>query len=165
MKSLIVIPALVLLAFSITPAFAEDESECGFFCWLSNLFSWIPESTSVPQIQLNIYDCAKQYDKMATFVQTARSTNPTPTQYASMMADHLENTHEFIENRCWITVQSWAHDSDFEHQIWQSDWQFASWHNQVVIGEVQCDSKACNGYKKDFESSKEQIKEYRQQTK
>ena len=45
---------------------------------------------------------------------------------------------ELMENRCYITIESWAYQSDYEEFIWDSDWREMSYANQLYLKEVEC---------------------------
>ena len=82
------------------------------------------------------FDCAKNYDKWRTFQENKLvSHNDWPYSY-----------FELMENRCFITVKSWAHDSDYEKLIWADDWKKISFMNQMYLGEVTCDTEECKTY-------------------
>ena len=81
------------------------------------------------------YDCAKNYDKLGHF--------DDGTSNQSFENDWLKNqarnnlTLELYENRCFITIESWIHDSDFEYSLTQEERDLLSYYNQIVLGEVQ----------------------------
>ena len=58
---------------------------------------------------ITTYDCAKNYDKWRTFLR--ETADPAKVYNESL---------ELMENRCFITVKSWAHQSDYEKVIWSA---------------------------------------------
>ncbi len=109
----------------------------GFFEWIFNLFSWNVIEKNIPKIL--IYNCAENYDKVIELGKN--NPNPKGKQYDFVMFEGLVLINGLNENRCFITVESWAFDSDYEDMIWASDWRKASWYNQLVLGEVEPNNK------------------------
>ena len=97
-------------------------------------------------INLSTYDCAKNYDKWRTFMDTDRNSYGYSSQ--SSVEYFIYGHYELLENRCFISVKSWAHESDYEPLIWSSDWENLSYQNQMYLGEISCtDSKICENIK------------------
>lgn len=86
---------------------------------------------------LSTYDCAKNYDKWRTFMETDKNSDNYPNQ--SSMDYAVFGQFELMENRCFITVKSWAHASDFEQLIWGADWKKESYINQIYLEESPCE--------------------------
>ena len=79
------------------------------------------------------HNCAKNFDKW----QTLQESDKTITSMSNKtMKYSLEKYNELMENRCFITVKSWAHESDYEHVIWASNWKERSYENQIYLGEI-----------------------------
>ena len=95
---------------------------------------------------LSTFDCAKSYDKWRTFMDSDKSSygysNSLSTEY------FIYGHFELMENRCFITVKSWAHESDYEPLIWSTNWESLSHMNQMYLGEIPCmDPKTCEDIK------------------
>ena len=82
-----------------------------------------------------LYDCAKNYDQLGYW-----NKNPSSLHFEN---DALKNQFlakkslELWENRCFITVESWAYKSDFEENIWRDGWELVAYTNQLYLGEVE----------------------------
>jgi len=86
--------------------------------------------------QFATYDCAKNYDKWRTFQEKDKSYSSEPNK--TSLEYWLYGHNELMENRCFITVKSWAHQSDYEKVIWGENWEGMSHVNQMYLGETPC---------------------------
>jgi len=87
--------------------------------------------------QVTPFDCAKAYDEFHVLVADYNPNSEAQTRKS------LELTIELMDNRCYITVKSWAHESLYENDIWASNWETQSYVNQVYLGEVSCNDNQC----------------------
>ncbi len=98
------------------------------------------------------YDCAKNFDKLKLMLNEVRDgqlkPNYDPTQFTMKPL-------ELYENRCMVTVKSWANESLFEDLIWAGDWQKASYSNQIYLGEVECPPNV--GYNCEYIKTQRQV--------
>ena len=96
---------------------------------------------------ISTYDCAKNYDKWRTFMEAEKNSDDYHNE--SAIEYSIYGDYELMENRCFITVKSWAHDSDYEQLIWASNWEGPSYTNQMYLGEIECkDPKVCESLEK-----------------
>ncbi len=88
------------------------------------------------------YDCAKNFDKAVAVSDLDRSINllESLSQNKNMQTHQLLKYGELMDNGCFITVKSWADDSDYEAVIWQNDWKLLSYVNQLWLHEIDCDN-------------------------
>jgi len=99
-------------------------------------------------LKVSVFDCATAYDITQYYARTVQQ-------------DTAELTQMFIElmdNRCFITVESWAHESNFESKIWSEDWKTKSYQNQLMLGEVEPKDKGEQGLVDYFNKLKESQK-------
>lgn len=109
--------------------------------WFSWLFDWF----KAPKMVLP-HDCAKTYDEM-------RALEPSsPNMYGFM-----GKTFELMDHRCMITIESWAHESWYESSIWQTDWEYSSYVNQLYLGEVQCNDAECKKILDAIQQAKDEL--------
>jgi hypothetical protein len=83
---------------------------------------------------LSTYDCSKNYDQMNIMQNTDMKLGSNYSSYENYFYDH----YELMENRCFITVKSWAHESLYEDLIWGTDWETLSYLNQIYLDEIPC---------------------------
>jgi len=85
----------------------------------------------------SFYDCAKTYDERMDLIHP---------YYESMQMDKVPDeihykaydlSMEYLKNRCAITIESWAHESNHESKIWDSPWRAESYMSQLILGEVE----------------------------
>ena len=120
---------------------------------------------NLPEIQKmaipGLYDCAKNVDKLMSYSEKLQEGQKTANPYKEATDLYYAITSqgvETIENRCWITIESWAHESQYEAAIWSMDWQKMSWNNQVVLNETDCETKQCNDMKNAYANKKSEKK-------
>lgn len=89
------------------------------------------------KIQVTPFDCAKAYDEFHVLVA---DFNPDSN---AQQKKSVELIISLLDNRCHITVKSWAHESLYENDIWANNWEAQSYLNQVYLGEVPCNDKDC----------------------
>ena len=82
---------------------------------------------------VSTYDCAKEFDKLATIRDTSLKINDP--KYTPML---FYQSLELMENLCFITFESWADKSDYEQVIRSVDWEALAHTNQVYLGEIPC---------------------------
>jgi len=83
---------------------------------------------------LNQYDCAETFDAIIM-----NSENEGTQKLTELGID-------MFDNRCWVTVKSWANESLYESKIWDSDLELTSYLNQAYLGETQCKDTGCQKY-------------------
>jgi len=135
----------------------------------------LPEINKIPVPML--YDCAKNFDELSGEFQQKLDRVESQSNYISnykqgmslvlpLMIEVQERSDDLMQNRCWITVESWAHESDNEMLIWSMPWEYLSYSNQLILGEIEpttdADWNLIKTYKnnlKDLEKMKQQLKE------
>ena len=93
------------------------------------------------------YDCAKEYDKLMSNTLQLQAGHQTANPYKEALSAYnglTEGFVELVEYRCFITIESWAHESQYEAYLWNTDWKQMSWINQVVLNEADCNTKECD---------------------
>jgi len=123
----------MLLGITITPASAETENSCDFFCWLSNLFSF--------NFDIFGFDCAKQFDKIARFYSVNRDIQIRSYDKGLDLIDTANDLgRTFLDNRCAGKVNDWAYKSDFEEVIWYSgiDWKQIAHMEKLYNHDIDC---------------------------
>jgi len=118
----------------------------------------------IVKTQVLSYDCAKNFDKTVQLRENlSRSTDYDSGQ--KILVELQRIPIEMMENRCFITIESWAHESTNESEIWyEMDWQTTSYLNQIILGEVQCEEGiralgiSCEKIIENFEESKKTLK-------
>ncbi|KFM18178.1 hypothetical protein AAA799B03_00963 [Marine Group I thaumarchaeote SCGC AAA799-B03] len=81
------------------------------------------------------FDCAKTFDELNSLAKKENSKENLITA--------LELGFDMYDNRCFITVESWAHKSQNEQKIWESDWKNQSYLNQLYLEEIPCNNFQC----------------------
>jgi hypothetical protein len=71
---------------------------------------------------------------------------------------YMVEMFELMDHRCFITVKSWAHQSEYHNEIWQTAWEDLSWGNQVYLGEIECQDQHCKDWKEDIMTVKVMLK-------
>ena len=81
------------------------------------------------------YNCAASYDLQGDYsqgiVHQKFENNAVKSKYYAAL------NMELYENRCFITVESWAHQTKYESNIWSNDWKTLSYINQLYVGDVE----------------------------
>ena len=84
--------------------------------------------------KVNSFDCAEAFDKLMTISNNQNQGDPRKLTQQSI---------DMMDNRCFITVKSWAHESMYESDLWNSPWEHTSWVNQLYLGEIPCNDVQC----------------------
>ena len=84
----------------------------------------------------NSFDCAKNYDRLVTF---------TSSDFENFSNNQIEffayyAPLQLMENRCFIAIDNWAHESLYESLILESNWEKMAFDNKQYLGEVSCES-------------------------
>ena len=125
----------VLLVFTVPLAYGYDGTLFleGLFEWFSSLFS---------SIQVETFDCAKQFDKIARYysleIKDKQAYSQTQASRIIDTANELGRT--FLDNRCAGSVNDWAYRSDFEVIIWNSgmDWNSIAHMEKLYNHDIEC---------------------------
>ncbi len=124
-KTIITI-TIVLVAIVMTFAFYFD----GRFDTLSN---------NSPLYDFEKYDCTKSYDKLIKlYSKPDIDLRITMVYLPHSIYNMPYSLIEFMDNRCYTTIESWAHQSDYELLIWKLDWQNWAYIEQIYNHEVDC---------------------------
>jgi len=108
-------------------------------------------------VNIPFYNCAENYDK---FVELAKNNpNPKGKQYDLVMFEGLVLISGLYENRCFITVETWAYESMYEDMIWMSDWKRSSWENRLLLGEVEPNNKGDERDILNYQASKKALEQ------
>jgi len=103
------------------------------------------------------FDCAKEFDKMIRDYDNPKMNNYDESiQYQNTLYNY---GFELFENRCLITIESWAYKSNYENRLWDMPWRDLSYYNQIVLGEIQCHERTCQNMKKIYDENKALIEE------
>jgi len=84
---------------------------------------------------VSVYNCAENYDHFIMLTNEIKNMNAKQFQITDF--DGRQIIGDLYENRCFITVQSWAFESDNEELIWDGNWEKIAWSNQLVLGEIE----------------------------
>lgn len=98
------------------------------------------------------YKCAENYDHFIMLSKETKNMNAKQIRIAAF--DGHQMIGDLFENRCFITVQSWAFEADNEELIWNSNWEKIAWSNQLVLGEVEPNSKGDKRFILNYQISK-----------
>ena len=90
------------------------------------------------------FDCAENYDK---YYEMSIQTGVVHEGY-------METMFELMDHRCLITVKSWAHQSEYENEIWTTAWEDFSYLNQVYLDEIPCEDEKCKKLKENVNAMK-----------
>ena len=88
--------------------------------------STIPSSAS--------YDCARNFD-LLTELQNTR--NPYSDDYEQVNEQLQQISLVWIENRCGMSMSSWASESLFPDRVRSADWAKFSHENKLLLGEIE----------------------------
>ena len=83
-----------------------------------------------------VYDCAKNFDKLEKFSQGEFDNIYFENDWEKNKYIQKLNV-ELFDNRCYITFESWAYQSENADMLWKQDWKSMSYLNQLIIGEVE----------------------------
>jgi len=108
------------------------------------------------------FDCANAIDELVSYYESVKEDGQqtsNPMKEAQEMYQTIQSaSKQLVENRCWITIESWAHESENESLLWSMPWQESSWQSQVILGEVQCDTKQCDDIRETYKQNIEGLK-------
>lgn len=87
----------------------------------------------------NSYDCAKNYDKYREIYHTKWNPNDSINSKNNYLAQAAmsEIEEDLLENSCFISVKEWAHNAQYQNNIWSSDWQKSIEFNKKYLESVQ----------------------------
>lgn len=81
------------------------------------------------------YDCAENYDIYRDIYYNNWDPNQgiqSQNNYATQ-AKMAEKENELFDNSCFITIENWAHQSKYEQQIWELEWQKIAENNKKYL--------------------------------
>ena len=90
---------------------------------------------------LNQYDCATTFDSLSLDTIAFDENGVIPRPGAM---NHYQGLFEMMDNRCWITMDSWIDNSNYNSfkQKINYEYQFAlsskAEQNQLILGELTC---------------------------
>ena len=122
----------------------------------------------VKVVRASGFDCAKNWDEINKFGEriSAHSQGltdeyPTDLEQAKIQQKGIDQA----ENRCFITVESWAHQSEYEDEIWDAkhwnEWRNLSHLNQIRLGEscVGIPQAECDKYVTQYQQTKKYVEQ------
>ncbi len=90
---------------------------------------------------LNQYDCAETFDSLSLDTIEGYETDVNEIMGTRI---HLLELKEMMDNRCWIIMDSWVDDSNYDSFKRQIDYEYQYGlsvkpeQNQLILGELTC---------------------------
>ena len=119
-------------------------------------------------VRASTFDCAKNWDEIQKFGErdSAHSQGLTDEYPTDLEVTKLKQKGiDHVENRCFITVESWAYQSEYEDKIWDAknwhEWRNLSHLNQIRLGEscVGIPQAECDRYVTQYQQTKKYIEQ------
>jgi len=92
------------------------------------------------------YDCAKEYDRLLTIIQTPGGLNGLDYTETQNLALEIQfKPFELMENRCYIDSDQWREDSQYEYLLGDHGFDKLEIANKIYLEEMPCNAEfPCN---------------------